>query len=1097
MKKTFCPICLAILWGILGNIYAIDSLDSFNHFDEKSGLVNAIVSGTQDKQGFLWFGTEGGNGVFRYDGKDFQQFTHDPTNPNSLLPGNVYNIICDRQGQLWFSTSGGGLSRYTPETETFTNFIHSPEDNNSIGANSVYSILEDREGHIWVATASSLDRYTPETGEFQHYYPDPENGRMLQSSIAYHMYESRDGMIWLGTYGGGLNMYDPGEKSFTVYRHDPDNPATIAHDTCGAVVEDELGDIWVGGKGGISRLNRETGQFTRYVHYDDNEHSIADNYIWDMVFDDEGTLWTGGFGGGLGRLDPSTGLVDRFMYDPKDSGSLSSNLVWFVYKDREDILWVGTPDGGLNKFAYAAKQFAHYRHVPDDPGSFPVRSLFSIYEDSQGIIWLGGQGHDSGLTRWDIPKDDLTVIPNGSLEKGELPSGEIQAFLEDPSGNLLIGQYGGLTKYEKEENRFSRLFPREEDKKRYSDVGIRKIAIDKEGNLWVASEIGVVYFNKGEENYSLLFESLSISTIFVDSEGRVWIGTMGGEIYRHTPGLDSWYEYKPDRESPGTLKGGQIYNIIEDEEKNIWLGSADGLYLWDWSNDSFQLFNRDDGLSSNAVYNIKEDSNGYIWLGTANGLDQFNRSDFSVHNYTASDGLQGNEFSMRRDGALAGSDGYFYFVGRNGLSRFNPLRVATIEGDPEILLTSVKVLNEEIDLGVAPFALDSLDLSWKDSMITFDFIALDFLNPHIANYAYKLEGFDREWVELGKEAKATYTNLDGGSYTFRVKVSLQPGVWSKNELSLPVNITTPWWKRWWAFLSYLFLIGAMIVLYMRIRMRRILTLNRKLEEKVESRTRELARTNKELMNKERLASLGNLVAGVAHEINTPLGVAVTASTFLTETNDNLFKALQSGSLGKNELIDYMKTIDESSEIVSQNLIRASELVQSFKQVAVNQSSERATRFNLTKYLNTMLMTLKHEFNNTNIQVSLGFTDALWINSFPSAFSQIFTNLIMNSLNHAFEEGEKGMILINKEDSEKSLELTYRDSGKGIAKENIGRIFDPFFTTNLHNGGSGLGLSVIYNIVNDKLSGSITCESEPGQGVLFRISLPLANSKKSK
>lgn len=1117
MKKIrfITIIIISLFISNLSFISAMEEIDHFDHLDEKNGAVNAMVSCTQDKQGFLWFGTEGGNGVFRYDGKTFQQFIHEPSNSNSILPGNVYNIICDEKGQLWFAVHGGGVSRYTPETGVFTNFTYIEDDLNSISDNNIFSLMEDSNNNIWISTAQSLDKYNPETGEFVHFFPNPDNSRMLQSSIIYHMYESQDGMIWLGTYGGGLNMYNPVSNEFTIYRHDPDNPLSISHDTCGAVVEDAFGNIWVGGKGGINRLDRTTDTFISYQHDSEDQHTIADNLVWDMVFDENGDLWVGGFGGGLGQLDVETGKVERYMQDSANQDSLSSNFIWFVYRDREDILWIGTPDGGLNKFAYSKEQFVHYRYLEGDPNTFPVRALTTVFQDSQNIFWVAGLGHDTGLTRWDRESSTIEVIKTDSVEGNKLPSGEILSISEDNNGDLLLGQYGGLTRYNTNTNVFSRIFPNNEDSKKYSDIQVKKIAVDKSGDIWAATEIGVVYTPKDSESYSVLFEDILITTVFADQSNNIWVGTAAKGLFVKSVNSEDWEVFNHNVNVSSSLSGGQINEIFQGDNGTMWIGTEGGLNRWNEEENTFAHFSTKDGFSSNVIYSILEDKSGYLWIGTSNGLIQFDHRNSIVVNYTVNNGLQSNEFSMRRDGAVAGKDGYFYFVGNNGMSVFDPLSISINESLSDIILTSVKVMNEEANLGVSPFALDKLDLTWKDSMVSFDFIALNFTNPYNINYAYMLEGFDKDWILGGNEATATYTNLDGGDYTFRVKVSIQPGVWSESELVLPVHIEKPWWETWWAILSYIILIVFAIVAFLRYRINRLARINRKLETEVDKRTEELNLTNeelkvslntlekqskeleattKELMSKERLASLGNLVAGVSHEINTPLGVAVTASTYLSGKNEEAYMAIKSGELTKSELISYMKKVDESSEIVTANLVRASELVQSFKKIAVNQSSELATTFNLTDYINAIIMTLKHEYKNKSINIKVGFEKELWMDSYPSAFSQIFTNLIMNSLVHGFENQQSGEIFIDAEVLKDSIILTYKDNGKGILDENIGKVFDPFYTTNQHNGGSGLGLSIIYNIIRDKLAGSISCQSEVRQGTIFTMTLPIKVSE---
>ncbi|NLL77775.1 MAG: PAS domain-containing protein [Clostridiales bacterium] len=269
----------------------------------------------------------------------------------------------------------------------------------------------------------------------------------------------------------------------------------------------------------------------------------------------------------------------------------------------------------------------------------------------------------------------------------------------------------------------------------------------------------------------------------------------------------------------------------------------------------------------------------------------------------------------------------------------------------------------------------------------------------------------------------------------------------------------------------------------------------RLQELVEEKTSELNKAMKEIVEMEKFASLGSLVSGVAHEINTPLGVAVSAASYMEETNKHGQKLLLEGQMTKSEFIKYIDSMNETSFILNNNLKRASELVKSFKQMAVNQSNEQKASFNFKEFLSNLLINLKHEYKNTGIQFDIECDEALWVNSYPGAYSQIFTNLIMNSIIHAFSYKE-GIIKIAVSADERNITVQYSDNGKGIKRENLDQIFNPFFTTNRSGGGSGLGLSIVYNIVTAQLGGKITCKSTLNKGTLFCIKVPVILEEKT-
>jgi signal transduction histidine kinase len=255
---------------------------------------------------------------------------------------------------------------------------------------------------------------------------------------------------------------------------------------------------------------------------------------------------------------------------------------------------------------------------------------------------------------------------------------------------------------------------------------------------------------------------------------------------------------------------------------------------------------------------------------------------------------------------------------------------------------------------------------------------------------------------------------------------------------------------------------------------------------------DLKQTQKHLVESEKMAALGGLVAGVAHEINTPVGVGITAATYLQEKLKDLLAEYKAGAMKRSTLDKYLETTGETLEIMMTNLTRAAELIASFKQVAVDQSSEDRRKFNFKSYLNDVLLSLKHEYKRTKHQVEVLGPDDIVIDSYPGAFSQIATNLFMNSLIHAFDKDQAGRIIFWIDRNNDGIILKYSDDGKGIAPENLKRIFDPFFTTRRGKGGSGLGMNIVYNLVTGRLGGSITCESELGKGTTFTISFPVVS-----
>lgn len=280
-------------------------------------------------------------------------------------------------------------------------------------------------------------------------------------------------------------------------------------------------------------------------------------------------------------------------------------------------------------------------------------------------------------------------------------------------------------------------------------------------------------------------------------------------------------------------------------------------------------------------------------------------------------------------------------------------------------------------------------------------------------------------------------------------------------------------------------------------------LNEQLEDKVSLRTAELSKTNEELkqallhlktaqeqlVSSEKMAALGGLVAGVAHEINTPVGVGVTAASHLMEKTKALQEQFTAGTMKKSSLQIFLDTCSEATDMIQTNLLRASNLINSFKKVAVDQSSEERRDFKVKEYIQEIMLSLMPKFKKTQHRIVIEGDDDVSVDSYPGAFSQVIANLIMNSLIHAFEEHEQGLIEINVSKEGSGAMITYRDNGKGIPQEHIKKVFDPFFTTKRGKGGSGLGLHIVYNIATQTLGGAINVESEEGVGTTFSVYIP--------
>jgi signal transduction histidine kinase len=640
---------------------------------------------------------------------------------------------------------------------------------------------------------------------------------------------------------------------------------------------------------------------------------------------------------------------------------------------------------------------------------------------------------------------------------------------------------------------------------------------DRHGDMWFGS------FNFGVSR-------LIITRGLVDSIRAVF----GGEINRDSLKF-KFRNFKNNPFDPHTLSGNQINDMYTDGSGRLWISTTNGLNLFDETNEFFYVFTTSDGLPDNCIFGILEDDHGNLWLSSRKGICKVVLKDgigedliTSVHVYNKEDGLQGDIFFENT--CQKTEDGWMIFGGIHGLTYFHPDSIKKNYIIPPVYITDV-LINEQsvyspeytfLDTGL--FETDNIELSYKQNFLAFEYLALNYSNAEQNQYRYKMEGLDKDWVEAGTRRYAEYRDLNPGAYTFRVLGSNDDGVWNEEGASLGIIIHPPWYRTMLAYILYVILVAVaiyVIIQWRTFRLRKdkeilekqvkertktieeqkgeIMDVNTELEEQKEELVQQkeelqitldrLNETQAQLIQSEKLAALGGLVAGVAHEINTPVGISVTAASSLAEETQQMAVKYKENKISRSEFKDYLNTANQSAKLILANMERTASMVQSFKQVSVDQSTEQKRVFKLKEYSEDVIRSMYPRLKGKKVKINLEIDDQLELNSYPGAFSQILTNLVLNSVVHGFEKMDHGNINLTAHLEKKELQMEYHDNGKGIPEQNLDKVFDPFFTTN-KKAGTGLGLHIVYNIVNQKLNGSITCSSEKEKGVSFRLKIPV-------
>jgi serine phosphatase RsbU (regulator of sigma subunit)/ligand-binding sensor domain-containing protein len=818
--KVIFPILALILFtprSLSAQPHALE----FKRISLEQGLSQSVVTCIlQDRQGFLWFGTM--DGLNKYDGYGFTVYKHDAQDFNTISDNSITAIYEDRYGMLWIGTRDG-LDCFDRMTERFAHYRHDPANPHSLSHNTISAICEDRtngENWLWVGTSGGgLDLFDRKTKQFFHYTRDPDNPNSLSHNQVRALHIDQSGTVWVGT-SSGLNKLvvekNDGEiqpaAQFTRFKHNPNDPNSLSHNLICSIFEDRANNLWLTTfGGGLNKFDRASGQFKRYQHDPANANSLSHNTARPICEDPlRGTLWIG-TSAGLDEFDTATERFKHHQNDPANPSSLSNDDVWSVYQDKSGTLWVGTYGGGVNKFSAAREKFAHYKHDPMNPNSLGHNMVMSICEDYNGTLWVGTGG--GGLYQYDAEKERFAGYRHDPADPHSLSNDGVAAIYEDSRrAELWIGTGEGLNKFDRATKRFVRYQHDPTDPHSLSAKGVTVIIGDHTDALWIGTGIGGVNrFDRATELFTRYQHnpadpgSLSdnmVFAIFEDPANDLWIGTSAG-LNKFDRANDRFIRYQHDPVNPLSLSNNRVFSIFADSDSVLWVGTwGGGLNKFDKKTGIFTHFTEKDGLPNSVIYGILGDDTGNLWLSTNNGLSRFDPKTKNIRNYDGDDGLQSNEFNQGASfKSPASRGGEMFFGGINGFNRFHPERINDNPHPPPIVLTAFMKFDKLVKLDTSITEITRLKLSYRDNFFSFAFAALDYTNPAKNQYAYKLEGFDEDWIYCGTRRYASYTNLDGGTYRFRVKGANSDGVWNEDGIAVQIIVAPPFWKTWW-FVSF-------------------------------------------------------------------------------------------------------------------------------------------------------------------------------------------------------------------------------------------------------------------------------------------------------
>lgn len=776
----------------------------------------------------MWLATK--TGLYRYNGYDMVHYKYDPLDPNSIPSDILETITVDTAGNIWVGSLGFGLFRLDPMTQKFTRFRHAADDKNSLSADWISAVFSDSKGNIWVGTGNGLDRFDPTTGSFIHYVWDTADNRSLSANEVVSIYEDRQGVLWIGTgsvYGenklnpavGGLNRMDHISGKFTRFVHDPADPATLINNKVRAIHEARDGTFWVGTAGdGVHTMNRKTGKFQRHTSGGPApdlsrppQTGDAFSMISFITDDVKGGVWIGTTDNGLKYYDPNTRRIVHLHPGGDGEVSYGGENPWTAFSSADGVLWISTLFGNL--YTYNPMQVK----VPFV--SLGIGEINGFYEDKDGSLWIASG--EAGLLHFDPSRKLIGKYVHDPRDPSSFRTNRLLGITADKDGDFWIGTLGyGIEKFSPRTGKVTHYYRQPNNESSLSNDTVIRVHEDEAGNIWAGTFRGLNLLNQKNGTFkryiffpgdTASFGQNLVSSIMHDNENKCWVGSfVGGGAHILDPATGTRKDY---------LKGISVAKILQDASGKLWVGALEGLFYYDERSDSFIRFNDPLGLTQIVdIRSLIEDRDHNLWVSTTNNIKRIDKKREVVTSY-------GSHFGVNDDLtyglAYSGNSGKLYFPGMSGYYEINPANFNNESRPPKIILSNFRLSNHPVAAGqdgLLPRDIsvtERIVLNYDQNIFSFDFAAIDFVDPSANRHLFMLENYDRSWNVSGFERRAIYFNVPPGSYVFRVRAVNAYGKWS--EKAINVEIVPAWWSRWW--FRILVIVAVVAIIYFLIKWR--------------------------------------------------------------------------------------------------------------------------------------------------------------------------------------------------------------------------------------------------------------------------------------
>jgi signal transduction histidine kinase/ligand-binding sensor domain-containing protein/DNA-binding response OmpR family regulator len=1058
----------------------------FSHLDITNGLShNQVTAIIKDAKGFMWFGTA--SGLNRYDGYTFKVFRHKENDSTSLNDDLIVKIQEGPHNKFWIDTRYG-QSIFDPVSEKAMANTSAWCRQLLLPVARVTGIVKDKQGCFWFAqTGYGLSRYNPAAHTVRRFVRQPVKNNT--PDIA-DMAADNAGNVWVIYKDGLLEGFNPATEKM-IYSND--GLFKSKEELGFRLFADAGNDLWIysdSNPQGVFCYSIKNNTLLHY-HRDATTNRLNTNLVTGIQQDNNGIIWIITDHGGVNLLNKRTGSIWYLENKPEDIKSISQNSLLAIYRDNTGIIWLGTYKKGINYYHENIIKFPVYRHLLSDMHSLPFDDVNRFVEDDKGNLWIGTNG--GGLIYYDRSTGNFRTYKHNAANDNSISNDVIVSLCIDHNKKLWIGSYyGGLDCYDGK--RFIHYKHDPLNATSVSDNSIWEIYEDAQKQLWIGTLSGGLnrflpdingFFHYRKEPGSL--HSNYIAALAEDEDGNLWIGTESGiNVLKKQTGTFTYYEH--NSKDKHSLGNNNVTALLKDNRGNMWVATRDGLNYFDKATTFFRHFNQADGLAENNLLTIMEDNAHTLWLGTTNGISRAwvqkganGALQIQVRNYDERDGLQGREFN--ENAALKTQRGEMIFGGANGFNIISPEAISHNTIVPDVVLTDLRVfdkspqpgevINNRVLLKTAISAIQEITLKYHENIFSLEFAALNYSNPEKNQYAYKLEGFNNDWLTTdGTHRTVTYTNLDPGKYIFRVKASNGDGVWNQKGTALLVTILPPFWKTIPAFMIYALLVGAILFAARRLTIQRA------------HMRFQLAQQKKEAERVHELDLLKlKFFTNVSHEFRTPLSLIMApVEKMLKHTNEPeqkkqyqlIYRNARRLLALVNQLLDFRKL--EMRELRLYPSL--GDIVSFVKEIS----------YSFTDMAGAKHITFQFTTDIPSLQISFD----------PDKLERILFNLLSNAFKFTPEHGNIQVLLAMQSSdgdnpNNQFVSIQVKDSGIGIPPEDQDKIFERFFQHDVPgsilNQGSGIGLAISKEFVRLH-QGTISVASEPGKGTCFTVLLPV-------